>query len=144
MSVTALERLLHKYSGYIADLEGSGVAVLDLLFVRDKLQAILHRLTPDAALSTSLSERIDDLDRLLRAERSTFLMVLGQEELRHARRGQGSPRAHWWWYLDELQAPPEPVQKHRERRRPCLSFRQTSRQTSRARARLCPYNTSRS
>jgi hypothetical protein len=42
-------------------------------------------------------------------------MVLGQEELRHARRGQGSPRSHWWWYLDELEAPPEPVQKHRER-----------------------------
>lgn len=66
-------------------------------------------------LVTTLYERIDDLDRLLRAERSTFLMVLGQEELRPARRGQGSPRAHWWWYLDELQAPPEPVQKHRER-----------------------------
>ncbi len=50
MSVAALERLVHKYDGYVADLEGSGVAVLDLLFVRDRIQAILHRLTPDAAL----------------------------------------------------------------------------------------------
>ena len=60
-------------------------------------------------------ERIDDLDALLREERSTFLMVVGQEALQHARRAQGSPRSHWWWYLDELSAPPTPVQKHRAR-----------------------------
>ena len=115
MSVAVLERLVHKYYGYVADLEGSGVEVLDLLFVRDKIQAILNRLTPDAALPISLYARLDDLDALLREERSTFLIVVGQEELRHARRGQGSPRAHWWWYLDELPAPPEPVQQHRAR-----------------------------
>ena len=80
MSVAALERLVHKYYGYVADLEGSGVEVLDLLCVRDTIHTILHRLTPDAALPTSLSARIDDLDALLRAERSTFLMVVGQEE----------------------------------------------------------------
>ncbi len=96
MSVAAFERLVHKYYGYVADLEGSGVEVLDLLFVRDKIQAILNRLTPDAALPTSLYECIDDLDAFLRAERSTFLMVVGKEEVRHARRGQGSPRSHWW------------------------------------------------
>ena len=61
------------------------------------------------------AQKIDDLDALLRAERSTFLMVVGQEELRHARRGQGSPHSHWWWYLDELPAPPAPVPQHRER-----------------------------
>ena len=105
----------HLYYGYVADLEGSGVEVLDLLFVRDKIQAILNRLTPDEAMPTSLYERIDDLDALLREERNTFLMVVGKEELRHARRGQGSPRAHWWWYLDELPAPLAPVPQHRER-----------------------------
>jgi len=115
MSVTVFERLVHTYYGYVADLEGSGVAVLDLLFVRDKMHAILNRLTPDAALPTPLYERIDDLDALLREERRTFLMVVGKEELRHARRGQGSPRSHWWWSLDELPAPPAPVQQYRER-----------------------------
>ena len=54
----------------------------------------------------------DDLAARLREERSTFLIVVWQEELRHARRGQGSPRAQWWWSLDELPAPPAPVQQH--------------------------------
>ena len=40
-----------------------------------------------------------DLDALFWAERRTVLLVVGEEELRHARRGQGSPRSHWWWYL---------------------------------------------
>ena len=115
MSLTDLERLVRKYYGYVADLEGSGVEVMDLLFVRDKIQSILERLTPDEALPPSLYERIYELDALLWEERNTFLMVLGKEELRHARRGQESPRSHWWWYLDELKAPPEPVRVQRER-----------------------------
>jgi len=79
MSVTVFERLVHTYYGYVADLEGSGVAVLDLLFVRDKIQAVLHQLTPDTALPTSLYACIDALAALLREERSTFLMVVGKE-----------------------------------------------------------------
>lgn len=96
MSITDLERLVRKYYGYVADLEGSRVEVLDLLFVRDKIQSILDQLTPDEALPSSLYQRIYELDSLLWEERSTFLLVAGQEELRHARRGQGSPRSHWW------------------------------------------------
>ena len=54
MSVAALARLVRQDDGYVADVEGSGVAVLDLLFVRDTMQTILNRLTPDAALSSPL------------------------------------------------------------------------------------------
>lgn len=115
MSVMDLERLARKYYGYVADLEGSKVEVLDLLFVRDKIQSILDQFTPGEALPSSLYERIYELDALLWEERTTFLMVIGKEELRHARRGQESPRSHWWWYLDELKAPPEPVRMQRER-----------------------------
>jgi hypothetical protein len=115
MNVAALDRLVRKYYGYVVDLEGSGVEVLDLLFVRDKIQSILDRLTPDEELPSSLYARIYELDALLWAERSTFLLVLGEVELRHARQGQGSPRSHWWWYVDELKAPPEPVKEQRER-----------------------------
>ncbi|MBI2877069.1 MAG: hypothetical protein HYY20_09330 [Candidatus Tectomicrobia bacterium] len=115
MNTTDLERLVRKYYGYVADLEGSGVEVLDLLFVRDKIQSILDQLTPNEALSSSLYERIYELDSLLWEERSTFLLVVGEEELRHARRGQGSPRSHWWWYLDELKASPKPAREQRER-----------------------------
>src|SRR5712692_3697662 len=115
MSVAELERLVRKYYGYVADLEGSGVEVLDLLFVRDKIQTLLNRLTPDEALPSPLYARIYELDALLWEERSTVCMVVGAEELRHVRRGQESPRSHWWWYLDELKVPPESVRGKRER-----------------------------
>ena len=96
MSVAALERLVRQYYGYVADLEGSGVEVLDLLFVRDMIQTILNRLPPDAAFPPTLYTLIYDLDALFWAERRTVLLVVGEEALRHARRGQGSPRSHWW------------------------------------------------
>ena len=115
MSVAALARLVRKYYGYVADLEGSVVEALDLLFVRDQIHTLLHRLTPGEALPSPLYARIYELDALLWEERSTFCMVVGAEELRHARRGQASPRSHWWWYLDELQVPPELVREKRER-----------------------------
>lgn len=115
MNVAELDRLVRKYYGYIADLEGSGVEALDLLFIRDKIQSILDQLTPDEELPSSLYERIYELDALLWAERDTFLVVLGEEELRHARRGQGSPRSHWWWYVDELKVPPGSVKGQHER-----------------------------
>jgi hypothetical protein len=115
MNVAELDRLVRKYYGYVADPEGSGVEILDLLFVRDKIQSILDQLTPDEELPSSLYEHIYELDALLWTERGTFLLVLGEEELRHARREQGSPRSHWWWYVDELKVPPEPVKEQRER-----------------------------
>lgn len=115
MNVTELEQLVRKYYGYVADLEGSGVEVLDLLFVRDAIQTFLDQLTPDEALPSRLYTHIYELDALLWAERRTFLLVLGEHELRHARQSQRSPRSHWWWYVDELKAPPEPVQGQQER-----------------------------
>jgi hypothetical protein len=115
MNVTELEQLVRKYYGYVVDLEGSGVEVLDLLFVRDNIQVFLDQLSPDETLPSRLYAHIYELDALLWAERGTFLLVLGENELRHARQGQGSPRSHWWWYVDELQAPPEPVKEQHER-----------------------------
>lgn len=115
MSDTELDHLVRKYYGYVADLEGSGVELLDLLFTRDKIQTILNRLSPEEGLPVRLYEHIYELDALLWDERQTFLVVLGEKELRHARQQQGSPRSHWWWYVDELKAQPEPVQAQRQR-----------------------------
>ncbi len=115
MSVQELERLVRKYYGYVADLEGSGVEVFDLLFVRDKIQRILEESTPEKEIPDSLFERIYELDRLIWAERETFLMVVGKKELRHARQQQRSPRARWWWYLDELKILPYSLQEQRDR-----------------------------
>ncbi|MDP2655719.1 MAG: hypothetical protein Q8P17_04335 [bacterium] len=115
MSIQELERLVRKYYGCVADLEGSGVEVFDLLFVRDKIQSILEESTPEKEIPGSLFERIHELDGMLWAERETFLIVVGEKELRHARQQQRSPRAHWWWYLDELKILPHPLQEQRGR-----------------------------
>lgn len=108
MNVRELERLVRKYYGYVADMEGSGVEILDMLFVRDKIQRILDQSLPEDEIPTSLYERLHELDQLLWEERGTFLLVIGERELEYARQQQHSPRSHWWWYLDELKALPQP------------------------------------
>jgi len=111
MSVQELERLVRKFYGYVVDLEGSGVEIIDILFVRDKIQRILDQSPPEDEIPTSLYEHIHELDRLLWEERETFLMVIGEQELKHARQQQRSPRSHWWWYLDELKTLPQSLRE---------------------------------
>jgi hypothetical protein len=111
MNVQELERLVRKYYGYVIDMEGSGVEILDLLFVRDKIQGILERSQLEDEIPASLYERLHELDQLLWKERETFLIVLGEGELRHARQRQRSPRSHWWWYLDEFKVLPQPLKE---------------------------------
>ncbi len=115
MRVQDMERLVRKYYGYVADLEGSGVEAFDLLFVRDKIQSMLDEATAENEFPTSLFERIYDLDGLLWQERDVFLRVLGEKELQYARRRQRSPRSHWWWYLDELRVLPQSIWNQRDR-----------------------------
>lgn len=115
MKAQELERLVRKYYGYIADMEGSGVEILDMLFVRDKIQRILDQSLPEDEIPAFLYERLHELDRLLWEERETFLMVIGERELKYARQQQHSPRSHWWWYLDELKAVPQPLKERVDR-----------------------------
>lgn len=115
MSVQELERLVRKYYGYVADLEGSGVEAFDLLFVRDKIQNLLDEATAENEFPTSLFERIHDVDELLWQERDAFLRVVGTKELQHARKQQRCPRSHWWWYLDELRVLPQSIWSQRDR-----------------------------
>lgn len=98
----SLEHLVRKYYGYVADLEGSGVELFDLLFVRDNIQLMLNQSMPHQAIPAALYEQIYQLDWLLWQEKATFLAVVGLPELQHARQQQQSPRSHWWWYLDDL------------------------------------------
>lgn len=121
MNGQELERLVRKYYGYVADLEGSGVETFDLLFVRDKIQQILDASGPEAQIPVATFERIHELDRALWAESETFCMVVGEQELQHARRQRGTPRSHWWWYLDELQTLPRPLQRQRYQPIPMLT-----------------------
>jgi hypothetical protein len=110
-----LERLVRKYYGYVADLEGSGVEALDLLFVRDKIQSLLDKTTDENDFPTSLFERIYDLDGLLWQERDVFLRVVGAKELQCGSKQHRSPRSHWWWYLDELRVLPQSIWNQRDR-----------------------------
>lgn len=111
MNVYELERLVRKYYGYVADLEGSGIEAFDLLFVRDKIQHILDESGPEEEIPDAIFQHIYELDRLLWAERETFQMVVGEKELRYARQQQRSPRSHWWWYTDQLKTPPQSIRE---------------------------------
>ncbi len=104
-----LEKLLRKYYGYVADLEGSGVEILDLLFVRDDIQSILDQSRPATEIPSALYSQVYQLDALLWQQKKLFLQVMGEDELRHARRQQQSLRSHWWWYLDQIQLPVRPL-----------------------------------
>ena len=115
MSVQELERLVRKYYGYVADLEGSGGEAFDLLFVRDKIQRILEESMPEEEIPTPLFERLHELDDLLWAEREAFLMVVGERELQHARKQQRSPRSRWWWYLDALKTQSHLLREQQDR-----------------------------
>jgi hypothetical protein len=120
MNWQELERLVRKYYGYVADLEGSGVEALDLLFVRDKIQDILDASGPEAQIPIPIFEQIHDLDQTLWAESETLCAVIGDRELQHARRQQHSPRSHWWWYLDGLKALSQSVPKPRSQHLPAF------------------------
>jgi hypothetical protein len=120
MNWQELERLVRKYYGYVADLEGSGVEALDLLSVRDRIQRILDKTGPEAQIPRLIFEQIYELDRVLWAESETFRMVVGDRELQLARQQERSPRSHWWWYLDELQMLPQPRQNRRDPLTPVL------------------------
>lgn len=109
--VQELKRLAGKYYGYIVDMEGSGVEILEMLFVRDKIRRILDQILPEDKLPISLYERLHELDKLLWEEREAFLTVMGEEELKYARQQHRSPRSHWWWYLDELRRQPQPLKE---------------------------------
>ena len=113
--VQELKRLAGKYYGYIVDMEGSGIEILEMLFVRDKIRKMLDHILPEDELSSSLYEWIHELDKLLWDEREAFLMVMGEQELKYARQRHHSPRSHWWWYLDELQRPPQPLKEQYDR-----------------------------
>jgi hypothetical protein len=107
MSTTEqLERLLRKYYGYVADLEGTGVEILDLLAIRDQIQLLLEQSTPESVLPQRLYNQVYQLDDVFWREKDVFLQVIGERELRHARFQRQSPRSHWWWYLDQLKASP--------------------------------------
>jgi len=110
MSTTEqFERLLRKYYGYVADLEGAGVEILDLLAIRDQIQFFLEQSTPESVLPQRLYNQVYQLDDVLWQEKGAFLQVIGERELRHARFQRQSPRSHWWWYLDQLKASPKIV-----------------------------------
>lgn len=101
-----LQHLLRKYYGYVIDMEGSSIEILELLFVRDKIQKILNRSLPKDKLSASLYGHLYELDQVLWQERETFLVVIGEQTLKNAREQGLSPRSHWWWYLNELRVSP--------------------------------------
>ena len=49
------------------------------------------------------------------AQKGVGRMNVRELELAYARQQQRSPRSHWWWYLDELKALPQPLKERADR-----------------------------
>ena len=105
------EKLMRKYYGYVDDLEGAGVEILEMLFVRDHIQEILEQSSPKTAFPQRLYNQVYQLDDMLWQHKNTFLQVVCERELRHARLRRQSPRSHWWWYLDQLKVAPRSAEE---------------------------------
>lgn len=110
MSDLSLEKLINKYYGYVTDPVGSDIELLDLFFVRDAIQHFLEQSMPEDVITPESYSRIYDLDNLLWNKRVLVLNTIGEATLQNARHQQHSPRVRWWWYLDELTAPPSAAQ----------------------------------
>jgi hypothetical protein len=74
-----------------------------LLFARDWLERELRAHSADQAYQP-LGERIQELDALLRAKRPLVLTLVPNYARWRDTLKEHPPQAHWWWYLDQVEA----------------------------------------
>lgn len=98
-----IEKLVEKYRGYILDPEGNAVEIMEMLFIREKIQDFLENPNKIAGVSPKLHRIVMELDDQLWHNIDNYLEIIGEFELKTARSKLGTPpRFHWWWYLDDL------------------------------------------
>lgn len=97
-----LIQLINKYRGYIRDPEGSAPEIMDMFFVRDKMEQILESHDSTKNMSPEIHRQIMELDDELWHNIHLFIEVIGSPALNHARMQLNIPRKRWWWFIDEL------------------------------------------
>ena len=97
-----LIQLINKYEGYIHDPEGNAPEIMDLFFVRDKMEKILESHDSVNNMSPEIHRQIIELDDELWHNIDLFLEIIGSKALHHARKQLNIPQKRWWWFIDEL------------------------------------------
>lgn len=95
-----LREMIRELEVGVANLKGRGVGVLDLLRLRDQVEAEMARLAPDMDLRPERT-RIETVDGILTRKTAQVIRELRSiGGLAGARRQENPPKEHWWWYLD--------------------------------------------
>jgi tetratricopeptide (TPR) repeat protein len=100
-SAVALRQVLHDLEIGLANLKGRGRGVLDLLHMRDRLDAQLAALQADGMDLRPEKTRVETIDNIFMRKASELDSELGNiGGLAGARREEKPPEEHWWWYGD--------------------------------------------
>ena len=93
---------LRYYSGCVKFPNVSGIEHLDMLFVRDDLEAQID------SLSQAEQEQLAEADRRLITQAAAFHReLLRFTSMEYQRELRKVPPSHWWWYLDVLSYLPQ-------------------------------------
>gem|GEM_PF-3597438 len=101
-SMKDLTQLISKYRGFIRDPEGSAPEIMEMFFVRDKMERILENHDSVKNMSPELHRQIIELDDEFWHKIDIFLEIIGAHALQNARTKLNVPRKRWWWFIDEL------------------------------------------
>jgi len=88
-----------------------------ILYCRDRLEEDLAQ-HPDDPKLVPYRAQLATLDMILLSRRRDILAHYPLRYYRARRKRLQAPRAHWWWYLDELEEPAVFTPEIQSRRRP--------------------------
>jgi len=97
----AVREMIHDLEVGLASLRGRGQGVLDLLRLRDQLDARMAGLEAEGMDLRPERTRVETIDNILMRKAAEIESELGGSGgLAMARRQETPPEDHWWWYVD--------------------------------------------
>jgi len=99
-----LREMLRELEVGVANLKGKGAAVLDLLKLRDQVEAEMAHLAEEMDLRPEKT-RLETVDSILTRKTADIMRELRDVGgLVGARHKENPPEERWWWYLDAFLA----------------------------------------
>lgn len=101
-SAVKLREMIFQLETSLGDPRGQGAGVLDMLKLRDQIDAEVKRLQQEEGLDLRPERtRIETIDNILMRKAALLNRELRSVGgLAGARRQENPPEEHWWWYLD--------------------------------------------
>lgn len=105
-----LKEVLGDYERYVKEIGRLGMAAPQLLYYRDEVQELLTELRGHEDLDLKpLWARVAELDNVVRAQAKELVREVGHANFKQYQIVNDPPQTHWWWYLNRVTAPPEPL-----------------------------------